>query len=74
MTNWQEQAAISEWLLLKSSAEHYEAMLAHAETAAHSHAEFWAIEWRKNAQDKRRRMALILDAMPTAEERMKEAA
>ena len=73
MTNWQESDAAYRWAELKASAEHYEMLQANAEASTHSEAEFWATEWRVRAQEKRRQMQVILDAMPTREEMMEAA-
>ncbi len=73
MRDWEEQAAIREWVDLKKSAEHYERLQANAEQSTHSDAALWAIEWRLLAEDKRRQMALVLERLPAREED-KEAA
>ena len=74
MNKWQEQIAVTKWLELKSSAEHYERLQANAEAATHSDAAGWAITWRSLAKEKRRQMEMALATLPTREDILKEAA
>jgi len=74
MADLDEKIAISQWLQFKSSAEHYEMLQDNAERGTHPDAPYFAIHWRSLAQHKRRQMKLILDNMPTREQRMARAA